>query len=119
MLTHTSELFVYFTEGTFEAPWIDGEHCTRVPHFAHCLAEWKHKVSILSHDVVWVDLILVGRTLFVSEYLISRQVFIFFQVLRKVSDACEEVSNVRSVGNALHGRVHVASISKVGTAFSS
>lgn len=63
VLSSPLELLVHFAKGTFETPRVDGEDRPTIPHLAHSLGEGHHKVTLVSHEIVWVHLVLVGRML--------------------------------------------------------
>ena len=116
MLPSALELLVYFAKGALEAPRIHRKVGSRVPHFAHCLCKGHHEVPIVTHNIVWVDLVLVWWMLF-SASLARIMCVLGSLYLGVIRNSREKVSNVRRVGNALHGRIHIASVAQVGAAF--
>ena len=116
MLPSALELLVHLSKGALEAPRIHRKVGPRVPHFSHGLCKGNHEVPIVTHHIVWVDLVLVWWMLFIASLARIRCVLgsLYLGVIR---NSREEVSNVGRVGNALHGRIHIASVAQVGAAF--
>ena len=68
MLSSPLELLIDFTKRTFETPRIDREDCTGVPHFTHTFCEGLHKLTVMTHHIIWIHLLLVRWMLFVSNF---------------------------------------------------
>ena len=94
MLSSALKLLVDFAEGTLETPWIDREKGSRVPHFAHSLGKWHHKVTVVAHYVKRIDLVFV-RWMFLIANFAQVSSLGSIKHLRVVRDTCKEVSDIR------------------------
>ena len=88
MLPPALKLLIYLPKGTLKTPWIDREVGTRVPHLAHSLSKRHHEFTVVTHDIIRIDLVLVGRMLSIANLA-------HFLVILIICDACEEVTNIR------------------------
>ena len=116
MLAAALKLLIYFTESALETPRVDWEKRSRVPAFTYQLGEWQNKVSLMTHYIVGIYLVLVRRVLLLALVLV---IIISFLMLGIACHSCEKISHVRCIGHALDSRVHVARVSQVGTTFCS